>query len=505
MSTLCFIKKEVFTVLGKIDLKQTIEKKIYKQEMKKLEPKLNALQQKCREYGIPIMLVFEGWSASGKGTLTSKVTYPLDPRYFNVYTMNKPSEENLMRPTLWSYWTKTPSEGRMAIFDKSWHRAILPEGSAMWKMSETAKQGYYYDVNSFENKLSNSGVLIIKLFLHISKAEQKKRFEVLESNPATKWRMNEKDWKQNEDYAKYLSYFEEMIQKTNTDANCWNIIEAVDAKYATVKIFKIIISKIEDEIRKRTLTENITQPKQFSEPAEISILSSIDLNKTVNPKDYKLQLADYQDRIAHLGNKLYTERKSVVIVYEGWDAAGKGGNIKRLTAKLDPRGYEVIPIAAPTKEELSHDYLWRFWNKMPKDGHIGIFDRSWYGRVMVERVEGFCTEEEWKHAYAEINDMELHMINHGTIVLKFWLHIDKDEQLARFQQRQEDPLKQYKITDEDWRNREKWDDYEKAVDEMLFRTNTQYAPWVIVESNNKKFARLKVMQTVCEELEKKLN
>ena len=490
-------------MLEKVDLRQSIDRKTYKQEMKKLEPRLNELQQKCRDYGIPVVLVLEGWSAAGKGTLTGKITYPLDPRYFNVYT-TKPSEENVMRPTLYSYWVKMPSEGRMAIFDKSWHRAILPEGKVAWNMSETAVRGYCYDVNAFEDKLSHAGVLMIKLFLHISKAEQKKRFNVLEKDPATRWRIDEEDWKQNKEYAKYLSYFEEMIQKTDTEANAWNIIEAVDAKFATVKIFKTIISKIEEKIKQRAQAERAVKSDYDYEEKDVPILRSIDLNQTVSPKVYKKKLAEYQEWIAYLGNKLYTNRKSLVIVYEGWDAAGKGGNIKRLTAKLDPRGYEVIPIAAPTKEELSHDYLWRFWKKMPKDGHIGIFDRSWYGRIMVERVEGFCSEEEWKRAYAEINDMELHMANHGTIVLKFWLHIDKKEQLRRFQDRQDDPLKQYKITEEDWRNREKWDVYETAVDEMLFRTNTEYAPWIIVESNNKKFARLKVMKMVCEELERRL-
>jgi polyphosphate kinase 2 (PPK2 family) len=208
--------------------------------------------------------------------------------------------------------------------------------------------------------------------------------------------------------------------------------------------------------------------------------------------------------MSELGFKLYTKRRSVVMVYEGWDAAGKGGNIKRMTQELDPRGYEVVPVPAPTQDELNHHYLWRFWKKMPKDGHCAIFDRSWYGRVMVERIEGFCTAEEWQRAYKEINDMEKHMVNHGVILFKFWIHIDKEEQLKRFQLRQADPLKQYKITDEDWRNREKWDQYEKAVDEMLWRTNTEYAKWRVIESNDKKYARIKTLEYVVNELERQL-
>jgi polyphosphate kinase 2 (PPK2 family) len=237
---------------------------------------------------------------------------------------------------------------------------------------------------------------------------------------------------------------------------------------------------------------------------EICILSSVNPDKQIDDDDYKAKMDIYQKKIKDLGYKLYARRKSVVIAYEGWDAAGKGGNIKRLTEDLDPRGYEVAPIAAPTSEELSHHYLWRFYNKMPKDGHITLFDRSWYGRVLVERVEGLCRQDEWQRAYREINDMELHMSNHGAVIFKFWLHVDKAEQLARFEARQADPAKQYKITEDDWRNREKWDDYERAVNEMLFKTDTAYAPWTIIESNNKKFARIKVLELVTKELESRL-
>ena len=194
----------------------------------------------------------------------------------------------------------------------------------------------------------------------------------------------------------------------------------------------------------------------------------------------------------------------VVIAYEGWDAAGKGGNISRLTQNLDPRGYEVVPVAAPNDVEKAHHYLWRFWARMPKAGHITIFDRTWYGRVLVERVEGFCTEAQWRRAYREINGMEQQLAHFGTVLLKFWLHIDADEQLRRFRERQEMAHKQWKITDEDWRNREKMGQYRDAVEEMLHRTTTPYAPWTIVESNCKRYARVKVLETVCEAIRKRL-
>jgi polyphosphate:AMP phosphotransferase len=487
-------------------LNYTVGRKEYRQEMNALETRLISLQQQIREYKIPVLIVFEGWSASGKGTLIGKLLNPLDPRYFNVYTLDRATQDAVMRPFLWRYFSNLPSVGRIAIYDKSWHRIAQPEGEKKWRLTEKEIDGFYYDVNAFEEQLASDGILVIKLFLHISKEEQRRRFKEILKNPDTKWRVDEDDLKQNEDYHSCLKRFESMILESNTGLSKWSVVEANDKNYATLKIYKVIISKIEEEIARRIAANEpaaILRQNPITAPA-VSILSSIDLDKKISKEEYKEKLAHYQNKMSDLGFKLYTKRRSVVMVYEGWDAAGKGGNIKRMTQELDPRGYEVVPSAAPTQDELNHHYLWRFWNKMPKDGHFAIFDRSWYGRVMVERIEGFCTTEEWQRAYKEINDMEKHMVNHGTVIFKFWIHIDKEEQLKRFQLRQTDPLKQYKITDEDWRNREKWDQYEKAVDEMLFRTNTDYAHWKVIESNDKKYARIKTLEYVVKELEKQL-
>jgi len=492
-------------MLENIDMTKSLSKKEYKVIMDELEPRLADLQQELLAKKLPVMIVFEGWSAAGKGTLISKVLHPLDPRHFNVHTMDKLTDAELFRPSLWSYWVKSPSKGQIALFDKSWHRVALPSGVAKWKLSPKERDGFFYDVNAFEQQLTDDGTLIIKFFLHISKEEQKKRFQELERNEDTKWRVDDDDRKQNDNYAENLALFESMIQESNSGKTKWVIVEANDKHYATVKVYETIISKAEEELARRAAKAAASKPEPPSiQPQEISILRSIDLDKSISTNEYKDKLKYYQNKMATLGFKLYTKRRPVVIVYEGWDAAGKGGNIKRLTQELDPRGYEVNPVAAPSAEELAHHYLWRFWNQMPKGGHIGIFDRSWYGRVMVERIEGFCTPEEWQRAFQEINDMERHMVNHGAIVFKFWLHIDQNEQLARFNDRQSNPAKQYKITDEDWRNREKWDAYERAVDEMLFRTNTAHAPWTVVESNDKKYARIKVLEHVTDVLEKKL-
>ena len=237
---------------------------------------------------------------------------------------------------------------------------------------------------------------------------------------------------------------------------------------------------------------------------EMPKLQDIDLNRTLSEETYKEQLKKQQAKLSVLHNKIYKKRIPVIVAYEGWDAAGKGGNIRRVAAALDPRGYEAIPIAAPTKDELAHHYLWRFWTRLPKTGHIAIFDRTWYGRVMVERLEGFCTSEEWHRAYQEINEFEKELYDWGAVIVKFWLHIDQDEQLRRFTERQNTPEKQWKITEEDWRNREKWPQYEVAVNDMLRYTSTDFAPWNIIESNDKKFARIKALRTLIHAIELRL-
>ncbi|MCL2099901.1 MAG: polyphosphate:AMP phosphotransferase [Oscillospiraceae bacterium] len=484
---------------------QKLTHKEYRSAVKDLEKQLAELQRKIIETELPVLIVFEGWSASGKGACISRILYPLDPRYFSVYTLSKIPEDVAMRPFLWNYWIKTPSKGRISIFDKSWHRLILPEQQEIRRLSHDEKKNFYYDTESFESQLTEDGTLIIKFFLHVSKSEQKKRFDALTSDSDTKWRVNKNDMLQNKNYDDSLKHFENMLKKSNFKFSGWNIINSDDINYAAAEIYKIIIDRIKTAISKKTAGTPIKEaPAVLKNNTAQPRLGSVDLNAGITKSEYETQLRHYQKKLAHTGYKLYVKRRPVIIVYEGWDSAGKGGNIRRLTQELDPRGYEVTPIAAPTREELSHHYLWRFWRAVPKNGHTAIFDRSWYGRVLVERVEGFCTEEQWRRAYKEINDMEAHLYNHGAVIFKFWLHIDKDEQLSRFRSREADPSKQYKMTDEDWRNREKWDEYEKAVNDMLEFTSTEYAPWTVVESCDKRYARIKTLKIVSDTLEEKL-
>ena len=493
-------------MLEKIDLSKKVDKKTYRRVMDEAEEKLGLLQRECKDAGIPVILVFEGMGAAGKGVQINRLIQALDPRGFDVYACDRPTEDEQMRPFLWRYWTKTPAKGRIAVFDRSWYRSVQVD--RFDGLTREDKLGdAYQDILSFEKQLCDDGTVIMKFFLYIDKDEQKKRFKKLEGSKETSWRVTEEDWNRNKDFDRYLKMNEEMLEKTDTDYAPWVIIEAVDKDYAALKIVSTVMDRLEYELEHRRPEDEKTAQRQESKTRERfknGVLSGIDLSKSLTEEEYKTRLKKLQKRLAELHSELYRLRIPVVIGFEGWDAGGKGGAIKRLTSNLDPRGYRVNPTAAPNDIEKVHHYLWRFWNSVPKAGHIAVFDRTWYGRVMVERIEGFCSEAEWRRAYQEINEMESHMANAGAVVLKFWLHIDKDEQERRFRERQANPAKQWKITDEDWRNREKWDQYEEAVNEMLIRTSTTYAPWIVVEGNDKRYARVKVLQTVVDALEKKV-
>lgn len=470
----------------------------------KSTPKLALLQRQCKEAKIPVMIVFEGWEAAGKGTMISRLIAPLDPRGFQVFTVQRASEEENLRPFMWRFWTKTPAKGRINILDRSWYRGLLEDKPLLLAKDESIQSE---QIMNFEKELTSDGMVLMKFFLHISKEEQKKRFEKLEETKGTSWRVNKDDWKQNKEYKQQLVIFGNMITKTDTDFAPWNIVEATDREYAAVKIMTRVIERLSETLKKKEVaatTIDIDEMKTIKDELKLDALSKVDLTLSLEKDEYKRRLKELQTKLSKLHYEMYKRRIPVVLAFEGWDAAGKGGAIKRVTEKLDPRGYEVNPVAAPNDIEKAHHYLWRFWNAMPKSGHLAVFDRTWYGRVMVERIEVFCKEEEWKRAYKEIKDMEENLTNAGCIVLKLWLNIDKEEQLRRFNERENNIEKKWKITDEDWRNREKWDLYETAVNEMIVKTSTMNAPWIVVEGNSKYYARIKVLESVVQALEERM-
>ena len=502
-------------MLEKIDVNRTIEKDVYKQTVLQLACRLSLAQRKLKQAGVPVIVVFEGIGAAGKGVQINRLIQALDPRGFDVYSNNRLSEDDTLRPFLWHYWTQTPENGRIAVFDGSWYKRVLQERfEGLTKPDELATS--FQDISAFERQLTDGGTAILKFFLYIDKDEQKRRYKKLSSSKETAWRVTDKDWERNRGYDEYLHICEETLEKSDFEFAPWSIIEATDKNYASAKILRQAVDFFEATIASTALSSaaqgaptaqapggSETKPEDSAEYKN-GVLSGVDLSKSLEPKEYKKRLGKLQKRLEILHSEIYRLRIPVVLGFEGWDAAGKGGAIKRLTSCLDPRGYKVCPTSAANDIERKHNYLWRFWNKMPKAGHIAIFDRTWYGRVMVERLEGFCSETEWKRAYQEINETERHMSNAGAIVLKFWLHIDKDEQERRFNERMNTPSKQWKITDEDWRNRAKWDLYELSVNEMLVRTSTTYAPWIVVEGNCKRYARVKVLETVVDAIEKRI-
>ena len=318
-------------------------------------------------------------------------------------------------------------------------------------------------------------------------------------NPKTEWRVERNDLMQHKEYKRFMEAYDDFMEKTGNSIG-WHILDGSHSKTAVRDALKLLVQKIDLAVE-----EGRYEGKPFEEDfalKEMPKLSEVDLSPSISDEEYKKELKKLQARLSELHNMIYRKKIPVVLCYEGWDAAGKGGNIRRLTYSLDPRGFDVHPIASPLPHELNRHYLWRFWTKLPKTGHICVFDRTWYGRVMVERLEGFCTEREWQRAYNEINEFERMLTDWGAVVLKFWIHIDKDTQLERFNNRENTPEKQWKITEEDWRNREKWDSYEIAVDELLQKTSTKNAPWYIIESNDKKYARIKTLRIIVKALEK---
>ncbi len=496
-------------MLEKVDLSKETSKEDYKKIITELELRVGALQRDAKELKIPTLIVFEGWDGAGKGTLINRLILPLDPRGFKVYlTHTAQSEEEIMRPFLWRYWNKTPERGKISVFDRSWYRRVLED-----KVNKSIPQQQiaqaYNEINHFERQLTDDGNVIIKFFLHISEKKQGKRLKDMKKDSAMSWRViSGKEWKHHKEYGKYLDAYEKMLENTDTDYAPWTIVEAHDRRFAEIKIFETVIEALEKKITEAKLAQKNKSDKK-SVPVKLvslgtSALDKVDLKKNFSRDEYHKKVVELQEKMRQLEFKMYKKRVPLVVMYEGWDGAGKGGNIKRLVQLMDPRGYEVNPVAAPNDIERAHHYLWRFWRDIPKAGHVAIFDRSWYGRVLVERVEGFCKENEWKRAYKEINEFEEQLVNFGVVVVKFWMHINKEEQMRRFKERQEISYKQWKITDDDWRNREKWDAYKVAVDEMLFRTSTTYAPWTIVEANSKYYARIKVLKTIIKALEEKL-
>ncbi|MBR2660550.1 MAG: polyphosphate:AMP phosphotransferase [Clostridia bacterium] len=473
------------------------EKSAVSEEIKELRATLAGQQQLIREKKLPILVLIEGWAAAGKGSLIKEIISELDPRFYNVVSPAVVPESEMRYPFLYPYATAIPENGKLMFLDSGWMESVVRKRLRL-EISDEEYKRRVRAVNEFERQLRDAGYLVLKIFLHIDEEEQFERLEDLSEDPDTEWRVTPDDLWQHREYKSFLKAYDEFMEETDETIR-WHILDGQRKRTAVRDAMKLLVGRIEKSLAKKRY---VGEPFEEKFPLlKMPKLAEVDLSPAISEEDYRKELKKLQKRLSELHNVIYRKKIPVVICYEGWDAAGKGGNIRRLAYPLDPRGFDVHPIASPLPHELNRQYLWRFWTRLPRTGHICIFDRTWYGRVMVERLEGFCGEKDWMRAYNEINEFERQLTDWGAVLLKFWIHIDQDTQLARFTDRQNTPEKQWKITEEDWRNREKWPQYEAAVDEMLQKTSTKNAPWFIIESNDKRYARIKALKIVVKALE----
>jgi polyphosphate:AMP phosphotransferase len=515
------------------ELGQKVSKNEFNQREPLLRQALLEAQANLRVNSkFPVIIVFAGVDGGGKGETVNILNEWMDPRWLITRAYDEPSDEERDRPEYWRFWRDLPANGHIGLFLSSWYSQPI-----LRRVYEKENEATFDDrldrILAFEKALADDGALILKFWMHLSRDAQKQRLKKLEKDPLTSWRVTQQDWDHWHIYDRFETAAERTIMRTSTGTAPWTIVEGLDSNYRSLTVGGIVLKEINrhlEEARKKSLLLQELEAQQQSgkpvlqaaeaenpenggdalatepgPPPGTTILSTLDMSLHLTKADYKKQLQKCQARLNLLHREALKKKISTILLFEGPDAAGKGGAIRRITAALDARHYQVIPIAAPTDEERAHHYLWRFWRHLSRAGRINIFDRSWYGRVLVERVEGFASEAEWKRAFAEINEFEEQMTEHGLLLLKYWVHITKEEQLERFKAREQTPHKRWKLTEEDWRNREKWDDYEHAVNDIVEHTSTYNAPWVLVEGNDKRFSRIKVLTTFCDRLEAMLS
>jgi polyphosphate kinase 2 (PPK2 family) len=506
------------------ELGQKVSKEEFKEKVPLLREQLLEAQVRMREVGFPVIVLFSGVDGAGKGELANLLNEWMDPRFILTHAFDTCSQEEAERPDFWRYWRSLPPKGNLGIYLSAWYSEPLL--ARVYKKIEAGELDRRLDkIVHFERMLAVDGAVILKFWMHLGKQAQKRRFRKMEKDPLLAWRVTPKDWEHWKMYDRFIEAAEHILMKSSTGLAPWTIVEGEDANYRSLRVGGLILDGIQRRIaaaEKGVLWGGVGGPAPTEadgpplppidasgghpeppEEPEVSpylpetILSTLDMSKSLGKKEYRHELKRAQGELNLLQRELRAKGTSTILVFEGWDAAGKGGAIRRITRALDARDYKVIAIAAPTDEEKSHHYLWRFWRHLSPAGRVTIFDRSWYGRVLVERVQGFASEYEWRRAYSEINDFESQLVDHGIVLVKFWLHVTKDIQEERFHEREKIPFKRWKLTPEDWRNREHWAQYEVAVHDMIEKTSTHIAPWILVEGNDKRYARIKVLDSVC--------
>lgn len=486
------------------ELGHKIDKERYRLEVPELREALLNAQLDLLAADFPVIIIIAGVDGAGKGETVNILNEWMDPRHIQTNALDTSTDEEREHPEMWRFWRALPPKGKIGIFFGSWYSApIVNNVSGKTKNSELDQS--MERVIRFEKMLTDEGALILKFWFHLSREKQKIRLKSLEKDKETKWRVTKRDWAAFKLYDSYRKSSEHALRQTSTSEAPWTILEGEDPRYRSLTVGKAILQALRQRLD-APLGEHqsITLPPLIPAIDNLLLIHSVDLGKSIPKKEYEEELAEYQRKLALLTRHDNFRKLSVVALFEGNDAAGKGGSIRRVTAALDARLFRVIPVAAPTEDERAQPYLWRFWRHLPRRSKFAIFDRSWYGRVLVERVEGYCSQADWMRAYSEINDFEEQLVRNKTVIVKFWLTISKEEQLRRFTEREETGFKRFKITAEDWRNREMWAEYELAICDMIDRTSTEIAPWTLVEANDKYYARIKVLKTLCKAIERAL-
>jgi len=481
-----------------------ITKARYQREAPKLREALLAAQfDLLQKQDFPVLILVAGVDGAGKGETVNLFNEWMDPRHIRTEAFDPGDGADSGRPRMWPFWRSLPRKGNIGMFFGSWYSQPISERAN----GRSKRSVFAHDlerIRHFERMLAAEGVLLLKLWFHLSEDAQRKRFKKLGANPLTSWRVSPRDREHLRNYERYARISAEALRETSTGEAPWQIIDGSDPNYRALTAGQLLLEAMRRRLDGPAPAMSPPAPPPAPSLDGRDLLNSLDYRARIAPIRYKKQLEKAQARVAVLTRDKRIRDRSLVCVFEGMDAAGKGSTIRRITRALDARYYRVVPIAAPSDEERAQPYLWRFWRHLPRHGHATIFDRSWYGRVLVERVEGLCSEYDWMRGYHEINEFEEQMAESGAIVLKFWLSITAEEQLKRFRERETVAYKRHKITPEDWRNRKKWPKYERAVCDMIERTSTVHAPWHVVPANDKRFARVTVLQTLADTLEAQL-
>lgn len=487
------------------ELGHRISKEQYSEAIPKLRTALlDAQYALLQTKAFQVILLIGGVDAAGKGETVNLLNEWMDARHIHTHAFGPPTESEKQRPHMWRFWRVLPPKGKIGIYFGSWYTNPIIKKS-YGQIKNKALDSILDDIVDFERMLTDEGALVIKLWFHLSKDAQKSRFKSLRKDPATRWRVSKQDIKHLAIYDRFRTISGRVLERTSTANAPWIIIESTDPYYRNLTTGQYILDSIKSRLAShRKEPDRIMPPPLLKSIDKLRILDTLDLTQTISKDSYTTELEHYQGKLNLLSRHAKFNNMSLVLAFEGVDAAGKGGSIRRITRALDARIYRVIPISAPTEEERDQPYLWRFWRQIPAPGHIRIFDRTWYGRVLVERIEALCDKHDWLRGYSEINDFEEQLVSHDVLLVKFWLQISRHEQLQRFKQREEIAYKQFKITEEDWRNRKKWNAYQTAAADMIERTSTVFAPWHLIEANNKEFARIKILRILCEQLEQKL-